>query len=410
MRAYVVQRGDNLMKIARMFLRSESRWMELAKLNGIKRPEILQAGETILLPDEIKTRQTNAPMGQHPIYYVRYGDTLSSIARTYLGDGNRWMTICQLNGLQNPNQLFVGQPLKMPMGTKLDVERPSFKQKQPSSQKPATETPAKVHLFLVADEWDPTRKKVVRRIAVPDPKVVTDKKLFQRIINPETFGIYPRDASSNVTVGRHLEGHTRSKFISVSERWNGSPRFPGKRYWIDFQQVIDAGGTVHESEEILNGLRDVMSRTKDPEKLGKLKEVLHNSPNVDKEILLGFEQGKGIPAKAVKGAKAIALTRGAQVVSGVGIVLTANDLRLAGERSYETGSIRPLAAESVRQAGGWGGAIAGAEIGAGVGALVGIETGPGAVVTAAVGSVIFAVAGYFGADWLAGYIDIHEEE
>lgn len=45
------------------------------------------------------------------------------------------------------------------------------------------------------------------------------------------------------------------------------------------------------------------------------------------------------------------------------------------------------------------------KIGGAAGAAVGIETGPGAILTGAVGALIFGTAGYFGADWIADYID-----
>jgi hypothetical protein len=89
------------------------------------------------------------------------------------------------------------------------------------------------------------------------------------------------------------------------------------------------------------------------------------------------------------------------------VVLTAYDIEQAGERSVKQNSIRPLAAETVRQAGGWGGAWAGAELGAGVGAALGIETGPGAIVTGLVGGMIGGVAGFMGANWIAGFIDVN---
>jgi len=52
-----------------------------------------------------------------------------------------------------------------------------------------------------------------------------------------------------------------------------------------------------------------------------------------------------------------------------------------------------------------GGAIAGAKIGGIAGAAIGIETGPGVILTGAFGALIFGVAGYFGADWIADQID-----
>lgn len=87
------------------------------------------------------------------------------------------------------------------------------------------------------------------------------------------------------------------------------------------------------------------------------------------------------------------------------IALTAYDLDQATEKSINTGSVKLIAAEVVRQAGGWGGAIAGAKVGVIAGAAVGIESGPGAVITGLIGDIFFGTAGYLGADWVADYID-----
>jgi nucleoid-associated protein YgaU len=47
---------------------------------------------------------------------VASGDTLSKLAKTYLGDTNRYMEIFKANGdlLTNPDQIRVGQQLKIP--------------------------------------------------------------------------------------------------------------------------------------------------------------------------------------------------------------------------------------------------------------------------------------------------------
>lgn len=45
---------------------------------------------------------------------VQQGETLSSIARRY---GTSWQTIAQANGIVNPNQIYVGQKLKIPAST-----------------------------------------------------------------------------------------------------------------------------------------------------------------------------------------------------------------------------------------------------------------------------------------------------
>ena len=76
----------------------------------------------------------------------------------------------------------------------------------------------------------------------------------------------------------------------------------------------------------------------------------------------------------------------------------------AGRDSVQKHSVRPIAAESIRQAGGWGGAFAGMRIGGIAGVAVGIELGPGDIITGAAGALVFGVAGYFSADWIAGWV------
>ena len=90
----------------------------------------------------------------------------------------------------------------------------------------------------------------------------------------------------------------------------------------------------------------------------------------------------------------------------VGVAMSAHDLANAGEQSLKEHSVKPLAVEAAKQAGGWAGAWAGAEAGAALGAALGIESGPGAVVTGLVGGVVGGVAGAFGVNvglsWLTG--------
>lgn len=87
-----------------------------------------------------------------------------------------------------------------------------------------------------------------------------------------------------------------------------------------------------------------------------------------------------------------------------GAITTAYDVSVAAEASVAEGSASPLVAESVRQVGGWGAGIAGFKVGFAGGAALGVETGPGLLVTGAVGGLVIGTAGYFGADWVADYI------
>jgi nucleoid-associated protein YgaU len=50
------------------------------------------------------------------VHTVASGETLSKLAKTYLGDSNRYMEIFKANGgtLTNPDQIKVGQKLNIP--------------------------------------------------------------------------------------------------------------------------------------------------------------------------------------------------------------------------------------------------------------------------------------------------------
>jgi LysM repeat protein len=74
--------------------------------------------EATAVPSEEATAgtepETSEPEGSVIWHTVQRDETLSSIARRY---GTTWQTIVQANGLVNPNQIYVGQKLKIPTGS-----------------------------------------------------------------------------------------------------------------------------------------------------------------------------------------------------------------------------------------------------------------------------------------------------
>ncbi|HVY21461.1 MAG TPA: hypothetical protein VHA70_15470 [Bauldia sp.] len=86
-----------------------------------------------------------------------------------------------------------------------------------------------------------------------------------------------------------------------------------------------------------------------------------------------------------------------QVFQNIGLAWTALEIGRAGTVSAKQKSIRPLAVESVAQAGSWAGGVAGFKAGGALGAMIGLKTGPGALVTAAMGACAGGLAGYVGA-------------
>jgi hypothetical protein len=98
------------------------------------------------------------------------------------------------------------------------------------------------------------------------------------------------------------------------------------------------------------------------------------------------------------------LKMGGRLFLVVGVVVDGVQLGAAAQQSAREKSVKPIAAQSVRTAGGWATAWAGAKVGLAAGALAGVETGPGLVLTAIGGGMIGGLAGYWGADWIADWI------
>lgn len=332
-------------------------------------------------------------------YRVQPGDSLSSIATKVLGDETRWAEIARTNGITTPDRLLVGQLLRMPVAA-----RTASHPVQSASTRPAW-VPANFHLFVLADEVNPLRGKVVRRVLV-NPKMTADAAArlglpLEPFPHPERFGFTPSAPASSLPMGRHAMGMTPSPFLSASRtRPVGARRFIGTPFWIDEAKARQAGGTFHEVDEIVGDLERIKAKSRNAATGARVQEII-GKVRADREVLI---RG-GVPASAVKGPMAMGMTRGLQGVQIIGFALTAADMTHAARKSHDRHSVKPLAAETVRQAGGWAAAWAGMKLGAAGGALVGIETGPGAIATGAIGAAAGGLAGYFGADWIADHID-----
>lgn len=98
---YVVQRGDNLYRIA---LRFGTTVEAIAAANHIVNPWYIYVGQVLIIPSG-----TAPPSGRTHI--VRPGDTLYAIAALYRV--SLW-SIIALNNIVNPNLIYVGQVLRIP--------------------------------------------------------------------------------------------------------------------------------------------------------------------------------------------------------------------------------------------------------------------------------------------------------
>lgn len=98
--SYTVVSGDTLSKIAQRF---GTTYQELASINGISNPDIIKVGQVLKLP--------NSSSSSYITYKVVSGDTLGKIANKF---GTTFQEIANINGIQNPNIIQVGQVLKIP--------------------------------------------------------------------------------------------------------------------------------------------------------------------------------------------------------------------------------------------------------------------------------------------------------
>ncbi len=121
-RTHTVVAGDSLYALARTYLGDGNRWTELQKLNA----DILNGDETLKVGMVLKIdrrataepaqRTKPAPSSEKPLrqYVVLKGDNLGTIAQKLLGTSKRMREIVELNGLKDPDDIRVGQSLKIP--------------------------------------------------------------------------------------------------------------------------------------------------------------------------------------------------------------------------------------------------------------------------------------------------------
>ncbi|GAA2701889.1 hypothetical protein Apa02nite_100360 [Actinoplanes palleronii] len=111
-RTYTVKKGDTLTAIARSQLGDGNRWPEIYLMN---RGTIRNPNQ--IFPGQVLLLPPAQPTGPIPkLYTVKKGDTLSGIAKAKLGNANRWPEIFALNRdvITNPDRIITGQILVLP--------------------------------------------------------------------------------------------------------------------------------------------------------------------------------------------------------------------------------------------------------------------------------------------------------
>ena len=130
--SYTVKSGDSLSAIASRYGTTVA---AIAARNGISNPNLIYVGQKLTIPTSGGSAPAPAPSAPAQssgggTYRVRAGDTLSGIASRY---GTTTAALAQLNGISNPNLIYVGQVLRLPGGSSTPAPAPVTPPPAPSS-------------------------------------------------------------------------------------------------------------------------------------------------------------------------------------------------------------------------------------------------------------------------------------
>lgn len=109
---YTVKSGDTLSSIATSH---NTTYEKLATLNNLTNPNLIYVGQTLKLANSSSSTAktsttTKATTTTQGTYTVKSGDTLSGIASAH---GTSYEALAKVNGISNPNMIYVGQTLKL---------------------------------------------------------------------------------------------------------------------------------------------------------------------------------------------------------------------------------------------------------------------------------------------------------
>ena len=117
---YTVKAGDTLGQIAANHQTSVN---QLVQLNKLANPNLIYVGQVLTIKQATSSSQSTTAAPAKPAstatYTVKAGDTLSQIAASH---GTSYQNLASLNHLSNPNEIYVGQTLKLQATTNTSTQ------------------------------------------------------------------------------------------------------------------------------------------------------------------------------------------------------------------------------------------------------------------------------------------------
>lgn len=132
---HVVKRGQNLTQIARYYGVTVS---AIVRANKIKNPSLIYKGQRLCIPTSGGSGGQPPPSGRcvtgcYKTYYVKRGEYLKLIGSRY---GVTAACLASVNGIKNPNWIYPGQRLRIPV--KCNPKPPAPKPPAPKPPPPTT--------------------------------------------------------------------------------------------------------------------------------------------------------------------------------------------------------------------------------------------------------------------------------
>ncbi len=144
----IIKRGDTLSQLAIEYGTTVER---LVELNNISNPNLIFAGNTLLVP-------INDGKKQSITYKVKKGDTLSGIAKRY---GVSVQELVNVNNIKNPNLIYVGQILIIPTPLNINDLNHTLYTVRPGNS-----------LYQIAKKYNTTIAQIVRLNRISNPNLI----------------------------------------------------------------------------------------------------------------------------------------------------------------------------------------------------------------------------------------------
>lgn len=149
MQTIVIQYGDTLSQLA---VKYNTTVAELVLLNNIANPNLIYAGDTLLVP----VSNINESMDD-TIYIVKKGDTLSAIARRF----NTTVSLIAItNNIPNPNLIYPGQRLIIYRNTNYQNSNLVYTVRRGDT------------LYSISRRYNTTIANLVRLNRIPNPNLI----------------------------------------------------------------------------------------------------------------------------------------------------------------------------------------------------------------------------------------------